>query len=390
MWTPSDDADSVGVLDGSLDEPDGWLERTDSGVALDTPLSLDRWRRHVIDERRPSRAVFVLPGDFDGDGFVDVAAGAFWYQNPGTASGAWIREPIGEPLRNVAALEDFDGDGDLDIFGTQGQGSEASADFAWAQNDGRGNFTIRTNIESGQGDFPQGVCVDRFGTRRWVVLSWHRGGVGVQALTIPSDPTSGKWPWNRISTTSQDEQLSCGDVDRDSDSDILLGTMWLRNDEDGFTAREFSALGGKPDRNRLADLNGDGRLDAVVGYEAISVRGKLAWYEQGSDAEAHWEEHVIANDVIGPMSLDVRDLDGDSDLDVVVGEHNLSSPDSARLLVYENVDGVAGRFESHLVHRGDEHHDGAQLFDLEGDGDLDIVSIGWGHPRVVVYENLAL
>lgn len=34
-----------------------------------------------------------------------------------------------------------------------------------------------------------------------------------------------------------------------------------------------------PDRNELADMNGDERLDAVVGYESISSAGLLAWYE---------------------------------------------------------------------------------------------------------------
>ncbi len=27
---------------------------------------------------------------------------------------------------------------------------------------------------------------------------------------------------------------------------------------------------------------------------------------------------------------------------------------------------------------------------MDGDGDLDIVSIGWGHRRVLLYENLAI
>ena len=37
---------------------------------------------------------------------------------------------------------------------------------------------------------------------------------------------------------------------------------------------------------------------------------------------------------------------------------------------------------------GDEHHDGTRLFDIEGDGDLDIASIGFTHGRMMVYENL--
>ena len=111
------------------------------------------------------------------------------------------------------------------------------------------------------------------------------------------------------------------------------------------------------------------------------------WYEQGSVPTQPWIKHVIGT-VIGPMSLDVGDIDGDGDLDVIVGEHNLENPASARLFVFENLDGRGGRWRPTIVHTGDEHHDGALAADIDGDGDLDIVSIGWGHPRVVWYENL--
>ncbi len=89
------------------------------------------------------------------------------------------------------------------------------------------------------------------------------------------------------------------------------------------------------------------------------------------------------------MSLDVADLDLDGDVDLVVGEHNLAAPATSRLIVYEN-DGAGLFWIQHVVYTGDEHHDGAQLFDTDDDGDLDIVSIGWGHNRVAIYENLAL
>jgi hypothetical protein len=102
-----------------------------------------------------------------------------------------------------------------------------------------------------------------------------------------------------------------------------------------------------------------------------------------------WTENVIAT-LTGPMSLDVADLDHDGDLDVVVGEHDTNSPATARLLVLENTDGEGGAWAQHVVHVGDEHHDGAQLVDIDGDGDLDIISIGWTHPRVLLYENLGI
>ena len=146
------------------------------------------------------------------------------------------------------------------------------------------------------------------------------------------------------------------------------------------------STGEPPDRNRLGDINGDGRLDAVIGYEAINVAGKLAWYEQPEDAGESWVEHIIAYP-IGPMSMDAGDMDGDGDLDVIVGEHNYANPEAARLLVFENPAGDGDEWAQHLVYTGDEHHDGAQLVDIDNDHDFDTISIGWQHDRVLLYEN---
>jgi hypothetical protein len=146
---------------------------------------------------------------------------------------------------------------------------------------------------------------------------------------------------------------------------------------------------GDPDRNSLADMNADGRLDSVVGFEAINKPGKLAWYEQPESLTDVWTEHEIGMPV-GPMAMSVADMDGDGDPDVVLGEHNYEKPETAKLIVFENVDGKSAEWRQHVVHTGDEHHDGALAIDIDGDGDKDIVSIGWSHTNVVVYENLAI
>ena len=144
-----------------------------------------------------------------------------------------------------------------------------------------------------------------------------------------------------------------------------------------------------PDRNKLVDMNLDGKLDVVIGYEVINAPGKLAWYEQPSSPLATWAEHIISTSVVGPMSLDVSDLDNDGDFDIVVGEHNYANEAAARLIIFENADTLGGSWLQHVVSTGDEHHDGAQLADIDNDGDLDIMSIGWQHSRVLLYENRA-
>ena len=356
--------------------------------------SLDNWERHVIDPDKPWRAIFITAGDMDQDGLQDIISGGSWYKNPGSPGGEWVRETIGEPLNNMAAVYDFDGDGLLDVLGTMGQGSDSNPRFVWAHNNGSGSFSVLGNIDPGDGDFLQGVAVGSLeaGGALKVGLSWHTPGYGVQMLSVPAQPLTDTWTIEQISASSQDEALSLGDIDHDGDQDLLLGTRWLENGGPSWIEHILHDTNGAPygesdpDRNRLADINNDGRLDALVGYEAISVPGKLAWYEQGEVATGIWQEHVIAT-VVGPMSLDVADVDQDGDLDVIVGEHNLDDPASAHLFVFENVDGIGTQWQEHVVYQGDEHHDGAQVIDIDNDGDLDIISIGWEQSAVILYEN---
>jgi len=363
-----------------------WINQTCSPVA-----GCPCWRRHEIDSQRPGKAVFIQAGDLDGDGLLDLAAGGFWYRNPGRPGGGWERHSFGEPANDVVLLADLDGDGDIDALATQWREDREDARFVFAENKGSGQFALRTDLPSGAGDFLQGRALGRFTTAAGlqIALSWHASDHGIELLTVPAKPATDPWRLERIFPLSQDEALSAGDIDRDGRLDLLLGTVWLRNEGAAWRALAIDPQRTKPDRNRLADLNGDGRLDAIVGFEAISQPGDVVWYEQGTDLRQPWQRHHVGT-VIGPMSLDVADFDGDGDLDIIVGEHNLKNPSAARLVLFENENGRGTSWREHIVHTGDEHHDGALAVDIDGEGDFDVVSLGWGHGKVLLYENLGL
>jgi hypothetical protein len=363
---------------------DVWLNQGGQPGGECGPLTDWTWQPRLVDDARPRRAVFIDTADLDGDGDPDIVAGAWWYRNPGAAGGAWARLEIGAPLNQMAAVEDFDGDGDADILGTVHNGPQEQHGnaFVWARNDGAGGFTILDNIDAGSGDFLQGAVVVVSGGASRVMLSWHNRSGGIESLTIPADPSTQRWAVGQASPVTLGEALSAGDIDRDGDTDLLLGTVWLENTAAGWRDHALFKTEAAPDRNRLADVNGDGRLDAVIGYEAINRLGAVAWYEAPADPTQPWTEHAIAT-VVGPHSLDAADLDGDGDPDVVVGEHNLSDPAAGRVLIFEN---AGGSWTQHLAATGHEHHDGTQLADVDGDGDADIVSIGWDHDDVLLYE----
>lgn len=366
-----------------------------------------KWKRHVIDAHRPNQAVFVDAADLDGDGYSDVLSGPVWYRNPGSFNGKWERKNLGQGAENFIITKDLDNDGDIDFIASGWSGynwtpppihkrilhklgfispplPSNGSRLQWGENNGKGQFLLHEFSNQGKGDFPQGIGFGHFEQDNKFLISWHKTGLGIQSFSIP-DPPSNIWKSDIISPFSQDEALSIVDVDRDGDDDIVTGTYWLEKNENNWIKHVINSTSSLPDRHSVIDMNGDGRLDVVVGYEAISKVGALAWYEQGENAKDPWTQHIIDH-VIGPMSLDVADMDGDGDIDIVVGEHNLSHPENARLAIYKNLGGGKS-WRGEVVYIGDEHHDGARLSDIDGDGDLDILSIGWGHSQVLIYEN---
>lgn len=361
-----------------------------------TILPLDQWTFHLIDALIPWKFLFLETADIDQDGREDIVSGGHWYRNPGSPDGAWVRTAIGTPLHNFLEVYDFDGDGDPDIVGTNGQ--QSGDDFYYAENDGLGGFSILSIGSAGVGNtFVQGVATASFvsGAGLQIATSWQNGEIGqngIVRLNVPANPGSDLWLIDELHPSSQGEMLSAIDIDLDGDLDLFQGTQWLRNDgNDTWSPLVVSSVTdlGSPDRHGFADLDGDGDQDAVVGFDHFDgPTTELVWFERGADLSVEWAMHTIDPAVGGGWSIDVIDLDDDGDSDVVLGEHVAPT----RLLVYEN-DNNATTWTPHVIHPGGpaiDHHDGTLSVDIDGDGDLDIVSLAWNNEQVYLFENRAI
>jgi hypothetical protein len=375
------------VSHGGLVAPNSGQQQTASRV-----MAIDKWQRYHIADL-PQRSMYIKPGDLDGDGAIDIVAGGWWWKNPGSLDGVWKQHLVGEPLRNMNEVFDFDRDGDPDVIGTKGVGAETNRHFVWAENDGKGNFTIHSNIDSCEsGDFLQGSAMIRLADGYGIALGWHKGGKGTYIIRVPDDPKIEQWKIDLVTETSMKEDISAGDIDRDGDLDMLLGTIWLENRDGqwithvlGETADLDSDL--EPDRNDLADIDGDGRLDAVVSPE---LGTHLLWYQAPEDPTQPWIRHSVGTIEGQGFSMDTRDFDRDGDPDIVIGEHRGETYN--RVVIFQNFD--RGRTWSKVVIDKDskdviDHHDGTVAVDLDRDGDLDLISVGWYNPKVWVFENLA-
>ena len=342
----------------------------------------------------------TVAADFNGDGLTDFAAlegGKHaagyklfaWFESRG--DGSFTKHPFNaahatRPFLGSADAADLDGDGDLDLVFTEDNhsGSAEAGEVRWAENpggDATGPWTVHLirAFSSGFEHANDMVVRDFDGDGKLDVAVRHLGDNGGdhRQVRILFQNSLTDWTLKSIPNAPR-EGLAAGDIDGDGRLDLLLNGFWLRspaNPRTGtWTRYDIDAtFFGQPDsglnnaaKNALADLDGDGDLDAVI-FTAEGAAGKGAYYlNDGSPLNGGWVETTLEPGLTGFHQAEVGDLDGDGDLDIMSG----NGFGANGVYVYHLEGGAFVERETVTTAQGLYF---GKLGDLDGDGDLDIV-----------------
>ena len=327
----------------------------------------------------------------DGDGDLDVLSASqsddkiAWYENDG--AGTFGSQQVITTAADFATSvysADVDGDGDIDVLSA----SSNDAKVAWYENDGAGTFGSQQVITTAAAGAASVFSADVDGDGDLDVLSASISDDKIAWYENETIHRSAAFPAQQVITTAFDRpySVSPADVDGDGDPDVLSaspadGIAWFENtDGAGAFGSQQVITTGAEFSIRLsassADVDGDGDLDVLSALTALE--GTIAWYENTDGAGTFGSEQVIPTDANFAFSTSSADLDGDGDLDVLSGLQG-------KIVWNENTDG-AGTFGSEQVISSAVNGLSVSSGDVDGDGDLDVLST-FGADGIAWFEN---
>lgn len=337
----------------------------------------------------------IEAADFDGDNDLDVVIYARGDNSSYEVLYAENTDGIGTfaapiTLASTASIFDLnfqvldiDNDGDIDIAYSSGQ------NISWLENtDGQATFTNHYLLGGNEGFYT--IDLDGDGISDFI----SDDDYDLRAYKLNADGTLSFI--ETMNTFSLNNDHKAGDIDGDDDNDVVTffenGSTrqihWYEN-TDGlgtfanrqvlFDLPSISSFSNSDQKGlEIVDIDNDNMLD-IVTFE--SKRNGMSWYKNlGGGVFA--AEQIISDDILTITSITISDLDNDGAADILFTDYI-----NNEYSWFRNQDGLGDfgdllRISSYALFVN--HVDYA---DIDGDGDLDLVSSSHADNKVAWYEN---
>ena len=321
--------------------------------------------------------------DVDGDGDLDIV-GAFrssnntlyWFENDGAISPSFTMHVAITDLSEINEIDsrDMDNDGDLDFVAI------TDSELLLFTNDGGAtpgfSKTVLKTLVGYGNQFRSLLIFDNdFGYRMNIIT-----GQTADTIAIHKNLGGGSFDIDHTLVSTSAEivsDLAAADVGYGSRPDIISSSSsfnsskiaWY-NSAGSYSETQISSLTNRPESIFAGDFDGDGDVDIITNSR---LNGQLIMYESNGASTSYFTERIISTNETGGYDMTAADLDGDGDLDIItpVGGGTFWHKNMNPPMVSNSVE-FDGDGDQILV----AAHDGLDLtngFTIEG----------WIHPRTL-------
>lgn len=326
-------------------------------------------------------------GDVNGDDIPDVLTSnlesdnvsIFLGKGNGTFEAA-TRIPAGDAPNDVN-IGDFNEDGFNDLVVGNFEGDSVSVFLA----DGNGGFLVPQTF-TGIGA-PTEIQVADFNKDRNQDIVVTTQSIGNTIITLLGDGNGG---FSRVTTEATGALVTAvEDFNGDSILDVATTqfingftsfvSIYLGNGTGGFSTPAQFSTGGNSEDVQVGDFNNDGRIDLVTSNKDSDNISILLGNGNGT-----FDSPTLLDVSDGPGAVAVADVNKDGFDDIVVGHNN-----SNNLLVF--LGKGKAQFASPIdLPTGGSNSRGLNLADIDGDNDLDIVVPNLDSSNISVIKNTSL